>query len=57
MLVHMGLNMCQDNCQLTKYMTRRVMSIEDGVRGRGRPLTTWTWTIAHDLKALDLTTK
>ena len=39
------------------HMTRRVMSIEDGVRSRGRPLTTWTRTITNDLKALDLTSE
>ena len=33
------------------HMTRRVMNIEDGVRGRGRPQTTLSRTIANDLKA------
>ncbi|XP_039748082.1 uncharacterized protein LOC120625171 [Pararge aegeria] len=37
------------------HMTQRVMAIDEGKRGRGRPLTTWTRTVFNDMKTLGLT--
>ncbi|CAH2254352.1 jg7282 [Pararge aegeria aegeria] len=37
------------------HMTQRVMAIDEGKRGRRRPLTTWTRTVFSDMKTLGLT--
>ena len=37
------------------HMTRQVMAMEEGKRGRGRPPTTWMRTVSKDLKTLCLT--